>query len=76
MDPKEHEELKAAYAKLEQSLAETQKAKEALDSQRAEALRAKAAVEKEKNDAVTVKGKMLTAVSGMFGGRRSCYFGE
>lgn len=62
VDPKDHEELKAAKAKLEQDLVESERAKEALQKGKAELLRSKAAVEKERDDANTIKGKMLATV--------------
>lgn len=63
MDPKEHEELKAAHAKLEQSLAESERAQGTLEKGKAELLRAKTALEKEKNDSTTQNVKMQSMVS-------------
>ena len=62
MDPKEHEEVVAEKQKLEQSLADSEKAKGLLESSKAELIRAKGAVEKQRDDANAMKSKNAAQV--------------
>lgn len=62
MDPKDHEEVVAENQKLEQSLADSEKAKGLLESSKAELIRTKAAVEKQRDDANAMKSKIATQV--------------
>lgn len=63
VDPKDHEQVKAEKAKLEQSLAEVERVKAVLERTKAELVKSKAAVEKERDEANSSKAKVVSQVS-------------
>lgn len=66
MDPKDHEELKAEKAKLDQSLAEAEHAKVALEKSTVELMRVKIMTEKERDEANIIKARVLAQVGGSY----------